>query len=178
MKYCIFYLIEGKAKRYHQKLVKEVGPKFGERYMIENPLPAHITLKYFFETSRTKELEKLLREFVKKQKQSKMEIDGFSNFDRRVVFLKIKPSKQAIKTRKELVNGIMEINGIKLNELDIKFKPHLTIAYGNTKKSFSGIWNYVKKLDKPKFNLKLDNITLIKKSGKYWKVHKEFKIKL
>jgi 2'-5' RNA ligase len=177
MKYCIFYLIKGKAEKYHQRLIKEVGPKFGERYMIENPLPAHITLKYFFETDRTKELEKLLGQFVKKQKLSKIEINGFGRFDQHVAFLKIKFSKQAIKIQKELVKEIMEINGIKLKEFDIKFKPHATIAYGNTKKSFSGIWNYVKKLDKPKFNLKLDNITLMKQSGKYWKVHREFKIK-
>jgi len=36
MKYSIFYLIKGEVGKYRQKLVKEVGPKFGERYVLES----------------------------------------------------------------------------------------------------------------------------------------------
>ena len=64
MKYSIFYLIKGKAGKHQQKLVKEVGPKFGENYMIENPLHSHIALKSPFEIKDIKPLEKLLKEFV------------------------------------------------------------------------------------------------------------------
>jgi len=179
MKYSIFYLIKGNAEKYHQKLVKEVGPKFGERYLIENPLPSHITIKvpFEFEKHRIKKIERLLNEFVKKQKLSKIKINGFGNFDRHVAFLKIKPSKQAIKIQKELLKGIKKINEVKLNGFDIKWHPHSTISYGNTKESFNGIWRYLKKLEKPKFELNFDNITIMKKQGKYWKVYREFKIR-
>ena len=177
MKYSIFYLIKGKAEKYHQRLVKEVGPKFGERYMIENPLPSHITLKSPFETDNIKEIERLLKEFVKKHKKSKIEIRGFGNFDRHVAFLKIKPSKQAVQIQKELLKGIKKIDGVNVNEFDIKWHPHSTVAYGNTKESFNGIWKYLKTLAKAQFELNFDNITVMKKQGDRWKVHRGFKIR-
>ena len=52
MKYVFVYLIRGKVERYHQELIKTVGPKFGENYMIDNPLPSHITIKSPFEIGR------------------------------------------------------------------------------------------------------------------------------
>lgn len=175
MKYSIFYLIKGEHGKYVQKLIYEAGPKFGEDYMIKNPLPPHIVLKYPFETKNIKKIEKVLKEFAKKQKQSKIQINGFGNFRKFVVFLKTKFSKQALKTQKELIKQLQKI-GINSHEFDKKFKPHTTIAYGNTKKSFKGIWNFLKNGDKPKFNLKLNNIAIMKEGKKYWRVYKEFKI--
>jgi len=75
-----------------------------------------------------------------------------------------------------MINDIKKIKGIEINKFDKKWNPHSTISYGNTKESFDGIWNYLKKLDKPKFELMFDNITIMKKSGKYWRVYKEFKL--
>src|SRR3989338_7253960 len=80
MRYVIVYLIGGKAEKYHQKLVREVGPRFGERYLIENPLPSHITLKSPFELDNSKELESTLKLFVKRYKPEEIEIGGFGNF--------------------------------------------------------------------------------------------------
>ena len=57
------------------------------------------------------------------------------------------------------------------------FKPHATVAYGNTKQSFKDIWNYLKTKEKPEFDLKLDALFLMKKPRKHWKLHKVFKIK-
>ena len=177
MKYVLVYLIKGKAEKYHQRLVKSVGPKFGENYMIENPLPSHVTLKSTFKKRQMKYLEKVLAKFVKEHKAAEIKIDGFGNFRRFVSFLKIKFSKEAKKIQKELLKTIKDFKGIEIHEFDKKHKPHATIAYGNTSESFNNIWNYLSKLDKPQFNLSLDNITILKKPGKYWKVHKVYKLK-
>lgn len=176
MKYSIFYLIKGKAGKYIQKLVQEVGPKFAENYMIKNPLPSHITIKAPFETDNIKDVEKVLREFVREHHTSKINIEGFGNFNRFVSFLNTKFSREALRTQKELLNELTKIR-IKPSKFDKKFKPHVTVAYGNTKKSFHNIWNYLKKLDKPKFDLKFDNLTIMKKTRKRWVIYKEFKIR-
>jgi len=76
--------------------------------------------------------------------------------------------------QKQLLKELKKIKGIRVKKSDKEFKPHATIAYGNTKKSFDNIWNYLKKFNKPKFNLKFDNITILKKAGKYWKIYKVF----
>ena len=176
MKYALVYLIKGKPKKYQQNLVKTVGPKFGERYVLESKLPAHITLKIPFDTSNIKPLENRLKEFVKKQKPAKIKITGFGNFRRFVAFLKFKFSKSAFKIQKDLIKELNKV-GIKLHEHDKKWHPHATISYGNTKKSFNNIWNYLKTLNKPQFDLYFDNITILKKGKKYWKVYKEFRLK-
>lgn len=177
MKYVLVYLIRGKAERYHQKLVKEVGPKFGERYMIENPLPSHITLKSPFELDNSKELETLLKMFSNKHKSVKIKIDSFGNFRRFVAFLKISLPKQVIKIQKELLREVKKVEGINLHEFDLKWKPHATISYGNTKDSFDKIWSYIQTLEKPNFELEFDNITILRKPKKLWKVYKIYKLK-
>ncbi|MBS3149919.1 2'-5' RNA ligase family protein [Candidatus Woesearchaeota archaeon] len=177
MEYVLVYLIRGKTQKYHQKLVKEVGPKFGERYMIENPLPSHITLKSPFELDNSKELEYTLKLFVKKHKSSKIKVVGFGNFRRFVAFLKIKLSKQSIKIQKDLLKEIRKIKGIELHKFDIKWKPHAAISYCNTKESFDKIWDYLKTLDKPKFELNFDNITILSKPKKLWKIYRFYKLR-
>jgi|TARA_Y100000310_G_C20570768_1_gene757889 hypothetical protein len=94
MKCSLFYLIRRKARAHSKKLVSDVGPRFGEKYMVENLLP-----------------------------------------------------------------------------------PHITVAYGNTKESFGSIWNYLQKLQKPGFDLTFDNIAIMRKGRKYWRVHKVYTIK-
>ena len=177
MEYVVVYLIRGKEEKYHQKLVKEVGPKFGETYMIENPLPSHITLKYSMNLNSPKELEKVLKLFAEKHKSSKIKIDGFGNFKKFVIFLKIKLSKSSIKLQKELLKEVKKIKGVKMHDFDVKWKPHATIAYGNTKKSFDNIWNYLKTLEKPNFELKFDNITILRKPIKFWKIYKTYRLR-
>ena len=177
MEYSIFYLMAGEVKRYRDKLVRKVGPKFGERYVLDSKLPAHITLKVPFETKRIEEVEKVLKEFVKNHKASKIKIIGIGHFRRFVTFLKFKFPKPALQIQKDLIKEISNIKDIKIREHDKKWHPHSTISYGNTKKSFNGIWNYLKKLNKSDFEMMFDNITIMKKSGKYWRVHKTFKLK-
>ena len=176
MKIVLVYLIKGPAKKYQNKLAKEVGPRFGEYHLIKNPIPAHITLKSPFEVENIKGIEQLLRRLVKNQKKSIIKIKGFGNFRRFVAFFKTKFSLEAKKTQKQLIKELSKA-GIKIQEFDINFKPHATIAYGNTKKTFNDIWGYLNKIKKPNFNLEFDNITILKKPRKYWKIYKEFKIK-
>ncbi|MFA7707793.1 MAG: 2'-5' RNA ligase family protein [Candidatus Pacearchaeota archaeon] len=177
MKYVLVYLIRGKAEKYHQKLVKSVGPKFGEDYMIKNPLPSHITLKSPFKKEQMKYLEKALKKFAEEHKATKIKINGFGNFRRFVAFLKIKFSKEAKKIQKELLETIQTFKDIEISEFDRKYKPHSTITYGNTSKSFNKIWDYLSKLDKPKFNLSFDNITILKKPREYWKIHRIYELR-
>ncbi|MCU0642104.1 MAG: 2'-5' RNA ligase family protein, partial [archaeon] len=106
MNISIFYLIRGKPDKYIQKLIREVGPRFGERYMIEHPLPSHITLRSPFETKNVKEIEEIIRNFAKRQKPSKIEINGFGNFNRFVSFVRPILSKSALKTQKELIREL------------------------------------------------------------------------
>ena len=177
MKYSIFYLIKGNAEKYRDNLVKIVGPRFAENYVVNSKLPAHITLKTPFEIKNIKLIENTLKDLTKRHRKQNIEIRGFGNFRRFVVFLIFRFSKPALKIREELIKRFKEIKGTSIRQYDKKWNPHATISYCNTKKSFNNIWNYLKKLDKPYFKLKFDNITIMKKTGRYWKIHKKFMLK-
>ncbi len=176
MEYAIFLVIKGRTHQLQKKLIRDVGPRFEENYMIHNPLPLHITLKYPFKTNKGKSLEKSVKEFAKTQKQTKIKAVGFGSFHKHVIFTKLEFSKQALLVRKKLLNQTKEL-GIKPDKLDFPFKPHMTVAYGNTKESFSQMWEYVQTLKKPHFNIMFDNISIMRNLNKKWQIYRAFKIK-
>jgi len=179
MKYAIFYLIKGKAEIYHKNIIKNIAKISGEKYLIDNPLPSHITLKYTFDADKKqiKELEKIIGLFVKRQKKSKINIDGFNNFNKFVVYMDVKFSMEAKYVRNNLIKQIKHLSFIDIQDFDNNWKSHSTIGYGNSKKTFNLIWKYVQSIDKPNYDLNFDNITIMKKPKKYWKLHRGFKLK-
>jgi hypothetical protein len=178
MKYSICYLLKGDIVKFHKQKVRELAKKFNEPYLLENPIPLHTTLKYPFRTKRIKEIEDMLKEFVRKQKKGKIQVRKVINFNKKAVCLKLDFSKKANKTFKDLVKELYKFDWLEWGEYDktIDGKFHATLVYGNTPESFKRIWKEVSDL-KPKFDLDLDNITILKKPRKYWKTHKIYKIK-
>ena len=176
MRLALIYLIKGSAEKYHQKLVKEVGPKFGEMHLIEDPLPSHITLKYPFNTRSLKKIETIIEDIVNKNKKTNINVGGFGHFKRLVVFMKVKFTHKEKRIQKELIKELKKI-GVKPQQFDLNFKPHATISYGNKLKTFDKIWGYMKTKKPKNFKIYFDNLTILKRLGeKNWRVYKEFKL--
>jgi 2'-5' RNA ligase len=175
-RYVLVYLPSKEVDEYVSKLVGEVGPKFGENYMIEQPRPVHATLKSPFFMDNPEKLEKAIEEFAKKQKQAKISVKGFGDFRRYVAFLNTDFSKEALQIQRDILEEIKVFPEVVLGEHDVEFHPHLTISYGNSKESFDGIWDYLQSLPVPKYEMKLDNLSLLKKVGGLWEVYRRFEI--
>lgn len=176
MKYVIVYLLQGEAKTYHKKLVKKLAIKFKEQYLTKNPVPSHATLKYSFETKKIKEIEELLKRFCKKHKSTNLKIRKINNLHKKIIYLQLDFSKEAIKIYRDLIKELKKVSWLRWRKYDkIGNKFHVTLIYGNIAKHFKEIWEYISTL-KPKFDLKFNNIAILKKQ-KYWKIHKVFKIK-
>jgi 2'-5' RNA ligase len=176
-KYVLVYLPSKEVSDYNQKLVAEVGPKFGENFIIENPRPPHATLKSPFYMEDISKLEDVLAAFTARQKIADLNVEGFDNFRGKVAFLNVIFSDEAKEMQKALLEEIKVFPEIVLDDFDINHRPHLTVAYGNTPESFEKIWEYLHGQPVPKYDLKLDNITLLKKVGNEWKIHRRFDIK-
>lgn len=176
MKYSIVYLIRGKTEKFHKKKVKELALKFKEPYLLDNPIPSHATLKYPFLTNRIKEIEIMLKKFTENQNKSLIKIRKVKNFHKKVIYLKLDFSKESTKVFNNLIKELKKLKWLDWRKLDNKRKFHATLIYGNTPESFKKIWREVSKL-KPKFDLNLDNITILKKLRKHWKIYKTFEIK-
>ncbi len=175
-RYLIVYKITGRAAKCHQNLVKKISRLFREYECKNEKLPTHATLKYSFETDNIAEIENIIKSFVKKQKPAKIEMRGFDHFHNSVIFSKLKFSKEAKEIQKKLIKEL-KTNGLPIKKDDAYWKPHATITFISKKDNFEKIWNHLHSLDKQKFDLKFDNITILKKPRKLWKTHKRFKIK-
>jgi len=180
MRYSIGYLLSGEAGKFHEKKRRELAKKFNEPYLLDNPIPSHSTLKYPFSADKEqiKKIEGMIQVFVKKQNKEKIEIRKINNFHKKVVSLQLDFSKGANKIFRDLVKELGKFDWLEWGEydkiLDCKF--HATLVYGNTPDNFKRIWKEASDL-KPKFDIEFDNIAILKKPRRYWKIHKIYKIK-
>ena len=175
MRVVIVYLIQGKARRYQESLIERVAHLSGENYLLENPLPQHVTLRSPFDVKDLKKLEQVVGDFTAQQKRASIMIRGFGNFEKKVAFLKPEFPKQARAIQRSLVTLVKDELSIPPHEFDLKGRPHATIAYGNTPETFGIIWDYLK-LRKPRYRLDFDNITILTKPRRYWKIHKVYEL--
>lgn len=180
MNYRIAYLFRGKSKKYIEQLIKNVAKKFDVNYVYSGKQPAHITLKYRFETDNIKKVEKIIAELCNDTKSSYFEIGEIGSFNQNTLHLKVKPSEEMVDFEKKLIKKLNRFKATlpqynKHNQTLYK-NFHVGIAHHDVTGKFYNIRNYMKKYNK-KFKLKFDRVYLIKKPKNKWIIHKEYKIK-
>lgn len=177
MNYRIVYLLKGESKRYVERLIREVAKKFNVNFAYSGKQPAHITLKYRFETNKVKEVENVVSEICKETKLSSFEIGGLGNFKKHALILKVKHSKEMVKFDKKLIKSLKKLK-ISIDDFDkVLYKNfHIGIAHHDITEKFELIRDYLKKYDK-KFKAKFDKVYLIRKPKNKWIVQKTFNIK-
>lgn len=183
MKYVIVYLIKGKAAEFQQKLVYKIARKFDHYGTIKNKIPAHLTLKYPFETNNVKRIqavENVIKNFSNKQKISTIILDGYGYFeDPWVAYINAKESKQMRNIYNKFIDELKRIDWFTFRKYEIHGpKFHSTLAHSDLAEGkFKEIWKYLKTQPKPYFILNFDNITILKLIDGIWQIHKEFLIK-
>lgn len=89
-------------------------------------LPAHITLVPPFQSNEQKiySLKSLLRGMLKRD--ISVELNGFSYFEKRVIYIAIKKNNELFKLKKDIDDKVSTKH--KMKSTDINFIPHITIA--------------------------------------------------
>lgn len=118
MRYSICYKLNGKVEKYLKQKIKELAKEFNEPYLLNNPIPAHVTLKYPFEGKNIHEIENLLKNFVKKNKKTKIKVRKINNFHNKVVFLQFDFSKKAKTVFRNLIKTLHKIKWLEWNSFD------------------------------------------------------------
>ena len=177
MNYRVVYLLKGESKKYSEKLIRDVAKRFNVNYVYSKRQPAHITLKYRFETDNVGKVEKLIEKVCKNNKPSYFEVGGIGNFAKHALVLKVKPSKEMVKFEKELIKALegYKSDWVKYDEVLYK-NFHVSIAHHDIEEKFSEIKSYLRNFDK-KFRLRFDKIYLIKKPRDKWIIEKSFTLK-
>lgn len=173
MKYLIVTLIKEDAEKYQQKLLYSVANRFNVNGAIQRKPPAHITLKYSFETDNINPVEKAIEEFSKSINKSKYQLTGINHFDEDVIFIDVIPSKEMSETYSNFINHLRKNTKITFKQFDGNTHFHSSIAHTDIKTKFQEIWNFVSK-ENPDFEVFFDNITILKLIDGIWQIHKEY----
>ena len=57
-------------EKYHKRLIKEIEKKFNQEKLLKEPeLPFHFCMKFPFDTTKIKEIERIIKKIVKGDKE-------------------------------------------------------------------------------------------------------------
>jgi len=175
MRLAIIFVIKGNFEKYHQKLIKEIGGKFEQPELINEPkLPSHFCMKFPFNTSKLKGIEKSIKKVINNHSRFKLKVGKFGHFTNLVVFAKPRTSKKLINIQKDLIRKLK----VHKKLYDKKWVPHATISFCKDDKNYKKIWKYLEEKGGKEFEVIFDNISILKRySKKDWRIYKEFKLK-
>lgn len=146
---------------------------FGSRRALRSP--AHITLfpPFQMERSQLPALESELETFSRQQLSFPLELDGFSSFPPRVIFVDARPSEALNRLQKALQDHLKDRLGMAYPGAH-GFHPHMTVAFKDLRKSmYRPAWAYFQKVAYQR-EFSVDAITLLWHDGQYWQVSRSF----
>jgi len=142
--------------------------------------PPHITLHMPFRWKETdeNELATQLDTFARGRSPIMIQLNGFSSFPPKVIFINVEISIELQGLQKDLERHFKkELNLFNAKYKDLPFHPHLTLAFRDLKKpNFQKAWEeFVGKDYKATFLA--DKIALLKHSGSVWEVFREVELR-
>jgi len=178
MRHVVAHLVRGEARDYHIELTKDLVDKF-DIFPIYNRIPPHLTLKRWFELSDAdmRLLHNILDEYTATHSQSDYKMNRFSNFREDVLFLDVTPSEKMRKDVLELMDALHTHPSLEFDEYDNGSDFHATLTMRALKEfDFKAVQSYLNSLEQPNFNMKFDNIAILKKLETEWVVDKVWEL--
>ena len=174
MKYVIVSDVRGKAGEMNHVLRKDVYEKFGAK---SSTLPAHFTMKAPFDSHCSiEDLKTALRDFAKNEKAEPYQIQGYHHFDRRVIYMDVKMSKEAKAVHDRFIDLIERFPYIECNKKDGKDKKfHVTISSKKIEPFYDQLWEYVHQYPCD-FDCWFDNISLYRWEESKWVIEEVFEL--
>nr|WP_255647419.1 2'-5' RNA ligase family protein [Fulvivirga sedimenti] len=127
------------------EIKKEMSARFDSHAALRSP--PHITLHmpFRYRSDRQESLIHSLLDFARKQKPFEVELNGFGAFPPRVIYVDVIPNGPMQELQKGLLDFMKkEHNIFNANYRDRPFRPHLTVAFRDLKKSrFDEAWLFV-----------------------------------
>ncbi|MES2134681.1 MAG: 2'-5' RNA ligase family protein [Patescibacteria group bacterium] len=173
MKYFIAHLLSGDAKQYHAGLTRRLALKYRVTPLHER-IPPHVTIKPPFETDELgiKEVERVLRSFVRSEPALPLVIDGFGRFGFRTIYLDVYKSGEVVSLVRRLIHTLnTNISWMPAYPLEGN-KLHASVARFLDRRQFRRIWRELRTLS-PRFESTFDTIAILKKEGRSWEIHSQ-----
>jgi 2'-5' RNA ligase len=178
MRHIIAHLVRGEADDYLTSLSKDLVNKF-DTFPIHNRITFHFTLKRWFELSEEdmQKLHALLDDFAQSHTQSDYTMNRFGNFREDVLFLDVDPSEKMQSDVLELMDALHTHPNLTFDDYDNGSDFHATLTMSALKPfDFQAIKDYLHTIEQPNFNLKFDNIAILKKPETTWVVDRVWEL--
>jgi calcineurin-like phosphoesterase family protein/2'-5' RNA ligase len=156
------FLIEFRFSGYTKEAIKELKDSISKNFHVtRRKIVPHISLVGPLYTRDEKRLVKEVKEVCKQYELVKFKLDGFDNFENRVIYVRIKPSEELKNLRLELVERLAEF--CKLSEFDteLHFTFHATLVMNDIQRKFDRIWEYLQSWEIPKMQQYVVRITIL-----------------
>lgn len=159
------YLIEFRFSGYAKQSIKELKANITKNFGVtRKKIIPHISLAGPLYTRDEKRLVKEVVDVCKKYYLVKFKIDGFDNFENRVIYVKIKPSEELEALRLEIAEKLYKFCDLKEHDLEPEFVFHATLVLKDIQRKFDRIWNYLQTWKIPEMNQYTLRVSIIKDS--------------
>ena len=155
-------------------LKEEMKVRFNAGHALKSP--AHITLQMPFKRNHNDEVDMVaaLEEFVSHEKPFPIDLNGFSCFLPRVIFVKITDHTSIVNLQSRLGAILISNLGFEPKAINPRLHPHMTIATRDLEKeSFYRAWS---EFESRQFqgSFLSSSMALLKHNGRCWDLFREF----
>jgi 2'-5' RNA ligase len=164
VQYCLACLLDSPVREYHRALVREIADRFEVRWTERQAIPAHFTLKYWFDAPDPHGLERVLERFCSERGPAAVIVGGFDRFGRDVVFMDVALSAGARATVDALDAALRDLSWMSWGPHDGPgLRPHATVAE-RCGARFEDVWRFVAGRER-RFAARFDNVTVFVEDG-------------
>ena len=158
------YLIEFRFSGYAKHAIRELKTNITKNFGVtRRKIVPHITLVGPLHTTDETRLVKEIVNVCKKYSLVKFKIDGFDNFENRVIYVKINPSVELKNLRLEIAEKLYNFcDDLKEHDLEQEFTFHATLVLKDIQRKSDRIWNYLQTWRIPEIEQYVLRITIIR----------------
>lgn len=157
------YIIEFRFSGYAKEAIRELKNSISKNFHVtRRKIVPHITLVGPLLTKKEKRLVKEVRNVCKRYDLIKFKLDGFDNFEDRVIYVRIKPSEELRQLRLELVEKLQKFCLLSENDKESHFTFHATLVMKDIESKFDQIWEYLQTWKIPNIDQYVVRVTIIK----------------
>ncbi|MFY9301287.1 MAG: 2'-5' RNA ligase family protein [Candidatus Nitrosotenuis sp.] len=161
------YLIEFRFSGYAKETIKELKSSISRTFGVSRQkIVPHITLVGPLRTFDEKRLVDTVKDVCKKYELVKFKLDGFDNFENRVIYVRIKPSDELKKLRLELAEKLEGFCELSEFDKESHFTFHATLVMKDIQRKFNRIWEYLQSWEVPKMDQYVIRITILNERRK------------
>lgn len=178
MRHNIVHLLNGEAEIMHHSVMDDIAEKF-DIVPFYKLMPSHLTLKRGFESDEVDmmDLYERLDTFSTAHTSSEYSLKGWGQFPGKAIYIDVTASKKMSDTVAALLNSIRNMSGMNFHEYDNGGEFHASVALSALQPfDFEKVWNYLQTIEQPDFEMKFDNIAILKKPEDVWVVDRIFEI--